>query len=250
MHIAKQTFELSPFNGQARIVDAHQGVVVMEPRRDYVAIVGAGPGKEFAPYENPMWEVWSLNAIPSCDRLRRLRVDRWFEMHEMHAQSADDMEWIAKCPVPLYMVPNASSWDGTWGNHSANQVRYPLERVEADSASYFACSFAYMIALALLEGFKGIGVYGCELCYGTERERTVEWACVSWWLGLCEGRRIDVCLPPDTHLGYHRYRYGIDYDAEKRDVEQYVTLMRQSDKMRGVDLAQAYDSGKEWSQGG
>lgn len=226
---------MSPYNVQATIVDAREGRVTTG--RTKVAIVGAGYGKQFAPLTDDTWEVWALNAVPVIDHANRLRADRWFEIHARSAQSVDDMKWITTCPFPLYLPP-------AWANRVLdsrvdadmieedvpNAVAYPLDRIEKAWGRYFTCTFAYQIALALDEGFDTIGLYGVELAYGTERERTVEWACVSFWIGLALGLGKHVLLPPGTRLGNHQYRYGIEYDAEKAYVERYLETMRKGDE--------------------
>jgi len=240
-HIADMHFERSPYNAATAIVDARSGLVRCTPPRTKVALIAASIGREFAPYDDPDWEVWALNAVPSVDRLGRLRADRWFEMHVRSAQSEADMRWITRCPVPIYLPPH-------WAERVINQadtlpeservpnaVRYPLEAVESNFAGYFTCTFAYQLALALLEGFTHIGLYGVELAYGTMRERSVEWACVSWWLGYAEAKGVTIELPPSSRLGRSRYRYGIEYDAEKRDVERYCALMVEVDKRRAAE---------------
>lgn len=244
----------SPFNATMAVSNAGR-VRALPPRRK-VAICGAGPGKRLAPTDDPAWEIWSLNGSLMTDTTGRFRADRWFDLHEMHAQSAADLEWIAACPVPIYLVPQAFQRAGLRAHEvelSADGVVllcrtpicYPLDAIETHYGSYFACSFAYMIALALLDGMDVIGLYGCELAYGTERERTVEYANVSWWLGYAEGHGIEIQLPADSTLGRHPARYGIEYDAEKQAVEQYVTLMRRADLARKIDKTQPYNSATE-----
>lgn len=258
-HIASREFEMSPYNAAMLIVDARTGVVQSKPRRTKVAIVGAGVGRDYAPYDDPEWEIWALNSVAPCDRFGRLRADRWFEMHVRAAQTDDDMTWIKRCPVPIYIPPdwaNAVLGDRQRKIHPDEDirtvVRYPLEVVEHrfGEPGYFACSFAYQLALALLEGVSDVGLYGCEVAFGTERERTVEWACISWWLGMAEGRGVNVHLPPQSVLGRHRYRYGIEYYDEKRDVERYVNAIRAGDKVRHVNADVPYDSAVDFSQGG
>lgn len=222
MHLADRPFVLSTHNAQTVILDRDNGIVGCRPPRRKVAIVGAGRGGDEAPLDDPEWEVWLLNTIPMYDRARRLRCDRWFEIHEKKAQSADDLRWIAQCPVPLYVPPDLLE-------SSPMAVRYPLERIEHRFGQYWACTFAYQIALALDEGFREMGLYGVELALGTPRERTVEWACVSWWLGLAEGRGVTIQLPARSWLGQHRYRYGWEYDEEKRYVELYVDAHARAD---------------------
>lgn len=254
--------EMSPYNGVTHVRDARAGVVVCEPERRKVAIVGAGHGREYAPYDDPEWEVWALNAIAPRDRFGRVRADRWFEMHIMAVQSEKDLTWIERCPFPLYLVPEAAEQaiagtlrvvaldaaDRVQAREVrvAQPVRYPLDAVEkAFPGGPFACSFAYQLALALLSGFEHVGLYGVELAYGVPRERTVEWACVSWWLGLATGLGVQVHLPGTSlgRLGRHRYRYGIEYHEEKRDVEQYLRMMVEIDAERAREDREAEGMG-------
>lgn len=254
-HLADRTLTPSPLNMPMAIIDAAAGLVEPAkgtPRRTKVAIVAAGSGRDEAPYLDAEWEVWALNAVPPTDAFGRLRADRWFEMHEEKAQSEADLRWIRACPMPIYLPPK-------WADQVLDRrrrselvagdipraVRYPLEAIEETYGSYFVCTFAYQIALALLEGFTDIGLYGVELALGTARERTLELACVSWWLGRAEGSNVTIHLPQKSMLGRHKYRYGIEYDEEKRYVEQYVDLIRKSDRHYGVDEAKPYDSGAE-----
>lgn len=249
-HIADRQFEPSPYNAEVHIRSRMSGICLTDPPRRKVAIVGAGVGREHAPYDDPEWEVWSLNAVPSLDSSGRLRADRWFEMHVRAAQSEKDLRWIKACPVPIYLVP---SWaDLNPVAEAPTYVRYPLEAVERRFGSYFTNSFAYEMALAIHEKFTTVGLYGCELAFGTERERTVEWACLSWWMGLAEGIGVEVKLPPISFLGSHRYRYGVEYYEEKRYVELYVDRLRRGDRARGVDAAAPYDSAEDplFTQGG
>lgn len=242
-HLANRVVEYSPLNAPPAILDPLRARLA--PNRTKVALIGAGPGREFAPYDDPEWEVWALNVVGAWDGRGRLRCDRWFEMHEMHAQSQDDLAWMRKCPVPIYLVPQAMdalgsvlvpTAAGTEAHESwPNAVRYPLEEIEARLGGYWACTFAYQMALVLWEGVAtDLGLWGVELAVGTARERSVEWANVSWWLGLAEGRGLRIHLPVGSSLGRHPARYGIEYDKEKRVVERYVARMGQGDVQREV----------------
>jgi hypothetical protein len=213
---------LSSLNRPPRIVDRLTGELDWDGR-SRVLIYGAGYGRHEAPLNDPSWYVWAINTIPPLDRSGRLRCDVWFDIHQKCAQSADDLRWIASCPVPIYVPDDLL-------DASPNAVRYPIERVRRDVADGpFACSFSYMIARALLAGFTDIGLYGVELAYGTMRERTVEFASVSWWMGYAEAKGVTFHLPAFSRLGTHQFLYGLEYDAELHSVEEYVRRLTEGD---------------------
>lgn len=238
MHLAHCNFKLSPSNAAMIIADARHGRVEQFPPRSAVAIVGAGAGREEAPYNDPQWEIWGLNAVPPLDSMNRIRADRWFELHEMSAQSEDDMAWIRSCPFPIYLVPQAADQildareRGPIEHDIPMAVRYPIEAIEQRYGSYFTCTFAYQMALAAYEGFTDVGLFGVELSLGTRRERTVEWACVSWWMGFLEGQGVRVHLSSQSLLGRHPFRYGIEYEQEKHYVERMVAKNAEFDILR------------------
>lgn len=226
IHLAHQEYTPSPFNCTEYHVDVNAGIVEEFPKRSKVCIMGAGYGAKEAPLEDASWSVWALNAVGPRDSQNRLRADRWFELHQRIAQSADDMIWVEKCPMPIYVPPDMMEY-------TPMAIRFPLERVEHTFQSpYWSCTFAYQIALAMMEGFTDIGLFGVELAYGTPRERTVEWACVSWWMGYAEAKGVTFYLPEQSRLGRHPHRYGIDYMAEKRGTDVYIEMMEEMDRAR------------------
>jgi hypothetical protein len=190
-------------------------------RRRNVAIVGFGEmvpaHSQLAPYNDPTWEVWALNHANRCGFMKDddgyLRADRWFELHQLLAQSDEDMKWIRECQVPLYMTEPFPE------NPSA--LLYPLAQVlnrfSSTDSIYFASSFAYMVALALMEGFETIGLYGCDLAVG--REQVVENGNLAYWVGLARGMGRTVCIPGRSSLCRHPALYGFQYHAEGQAVE-------------------------------
>lgn len=219
-HLAYRVYAPSPHNRGLQVID-HR-VVERDDRRYKVAILGTAPSKQLAPLADPDWEVWALNLSAPIDTRGLLRCDRWFDIHQRLAQSDDDLRWIARCPVPLYVPDDLVEAGPTC-------VRYPIESVERNlRRSYWACTFAYQIALAIELRFGAIGLFGIDLHRGTERERTVEWACLSWWCGYAEAHGIRLEIPEGTWLGYHPARYGLEYDVEIESVQYYVDRMREA----------------------
>lgn len=221
------------------VADSRNGILIGARRRK-ACIVGAGASRDSAQnyMDDPTWEVWALNAVCPVDKSGRARADRWFDLHQRHAQSADDLRWMAECPVPLY-VPDDCLDAGP------NTLRYPLAEIEEKFGRYWACTFAYQIALALYEDMTDIALCGVDLHYGDDRERTVELACVSWWMGYAEAKGVDIYLPPGSMLGNHRHRYGLEYDAEKQHVEQYVRVVQLVDMQRSFATLKAEFIAKE-----
>lgn len=233
-HPADMEFRPSPFN--APTVAVHGHFACRGTQRRKVCIYGAGLGREQAPLFDPDWEVWAINLVVPYTRESVegeaqprlvLRADRWFDLHQRRAQTADDLRWIANCPVPIYVPPDLL-------DAGPNCVRFPLPEIERlFGVSYWTCTFAYQIALAMWEGVAtDIGLYGVELAFGTERERSVEWACTAYWMGRAAERGIRIHVPEPSTLGRHCARYGFEYDAEKDEVERYVQRMRETDRHR------------------
>lgn len=186
------------------ILDAAAGRVRCEHTK--VAIIGANYRRDLAPWEETAspesWCWWALNEIPQP------RMDRHFELHPMEVQSARELAWLAACTVPCYLL--------TPDPRVPSGIGYPLEWVleRTGGRRYFTCTFAFQIALALAEGFKEIGLWGVDLDLGTARERLVEKPCVEYWLGLAEGRGVNILLPSGSTLLSRDFQYGYDYHDE------------------------------------
>jgi hypothetical protein len=226
-HLADRDLVMSPLNQRLRVVDGRI-CYPDEARRKRIVIYGAGIGRQEAPLDDPSWTVWALNLVTPFDSQGRLRADVWFDLHQRKAQSADDMRWIRACPFPMYVPPDLAY-------APKHAVRFPLEEIEAQMGEYWACTFAYQIALALYEGATDIGLYGVELAFGSDRERTVEWANTAYWVGRAEERGITIHLPRRSTLGRHPARYGFEYHEEIDAVKEYTAIMR-----RGHSLDEAF----------
>lgn len=172
-----------------------------------------------APMDDPEYEIWGLNHANRIGFMRdsqgRFRADRWFDLHQEHAQSPADMAWIHACPIPIYL-PSMFT-----GNPMAQE--YPLEKIIAKwGYDYFCSSFAYMLALAAYMNFQEIRLDGINLSYG--RERLVERGNLEFWIGLLRGKGKQIVIPESSTLLTHPYRYGFEYTEEKEAVEQMMAV--------------------------
>ncbi len=221
--------------------------------RKKVCIYGAGLGHREAPLDDPEWEVWALNLVVPLDSQRRWRADTWFDLHQRKAQSDDDLRWMQMCPVPFYVPDDLL-------DAVKYPMRFPLADIERHfQTRYWTCTFAYQIALVMylnwrraeevmstpgafadvptelpaaaepavrksiverMQRYTHIGLYGVELAYGSERERTFEWACTAYWIGRAQQSGIRICTPDNSLLRRHFARYGFEYTEEMEAVKQ------------------------------
>lgn len=231
-HLADRDLVWSPLNRPPAILDHESGRLDWSGLPLKVCIYGSGYGRDEAPLDDPSWQVWALNLVAPLDRDGKVRADVWFDIHQKCAQTEDDLRWIAKCPVPIF-VP-----DDLLG-HGPTTVRFPIEAAQAMFGSYFACTFAYQIALALMVGATDIGLFGCELLWGPKRERTVEMANVSWWLGYAEAKGVRWHLPAESRMGRHEFLYGLEYQAEIDYVKDYVKMTEEFDRSEAAGTGEA-----------
>lgn len=215
------------------VVDAHAGLIEVTPKRKKVCIVGyAENSRHLAWYNDPECEIWGVN------QLYRFipKADRWFQIHydwedrAKWAPHTDQRKWITDSPIPVYMIDHDPSMP--------NSVRYPIERVMATLKmhDYFTSSIAFMIALAIAEGFEQIGIYGIDLIIG--REYHYEKSNVEFLLGIANERGIQIHKPEGCALLWQSFRYGYDeptqwgffgYDklcARAAQLKEQVTLLR------------------------
>ena len=195
----------------------------MKRRHTKVAILGSAGGWGRAPFDQAGWEIWGLNDQYRLltDDHQRLRADRWFELHPNSVltnrrRPPDHQACLAAMKIPVYTLFAGNPW----------QVKhprlYPYQRAVQTGCDYFACTFAYQIALALLEGFTEIRLYGTPLV--SAREALVERPCVEWWLGLAEGRKVKVVVDHDEPVGLMRqsFAYALHDQEERRATAAFV----------------------------
>jgi hypothetical protein len=231
-----------PYRAKTKILSRREGRITVTPRRTKVALVGfASSTRMMAPYDDPTWEIWGMNQL-----YRYLpRFDRWFEIHHRAqfladtVRDTDYISWLREAKVPIYMNPEESPYpDIPYG------VRFPIERTQALSPSgrdYFTSTIAFMISLAVLEGFEEIGLWGIDLI--VNEEYVNQKPCAEWWLGFAEARGVKIHLPQESALLKQWHRYGAPEPdlgirswwltkrlmAYQKNREDYITQLNQVD---------------------
>lgn len=176
-----------------------------------VAIVAGSASRDDAPYDNPEWEIWG------CNEMSYKRFDFMFELHPMDVQK-EELEYLRKCKKPVYVL---DAKDAKFYGIK-KPIEYPLKEIleQQWAISYFCCTMAYQIALAIYKGFETIGLWGLRMDIGSPRERTVESASIQWWLGVAKGKGIEVIW--DEHPAKNRLLYGYHYYEEIARVDSWL----------------------------
>lgn len=181
-----------------------------------VAIVGNAPTWQFAPFEDPTWEIWSHTSTQSMVR----RVDRYFELHPktfwtiQKKWHPDYVGWLKANRVPILMQERYRDVPAS--------VKYPKDRVLAEFRPYFTSQTAWMIALALTEGVTHLGFFGVH--YAHHSEYATQRAGCEYWMGIAEGRGVQLVLPPTNPLLQEPSRlYGYESHDEGRLHASYLS---------------------------
>jgi len=173
-----------------------------------LAIVGThSDTREHAPYNDPSYDIWVFNEAGNSEWCKRWTAV--FQMHEPeiykghNTKDAKHWDWLQrKHGKPIYMqeidpqVPDS--------------VRYPIEDAEALSGElYFTSTLAYTVALAIMQKYERVEIYGIELNSNTEYSAQAE--CYRYWIGFLKGSigHQNVILHSSRSL-FQSIRYGYD----------------------------------------
>lgn len=178
----------------------------MTEQRKKVAIVGKAPASiHRTPFGDESFEIWSLS-----DNYRALpRWDRWFEIHdveyhrEIHPEHWDFL--TTDHGKPLYLlephedIPHALVFPKRDIFRHFSQPLYHR---------YFTNSISWFIAMALMEGFEHIGVYGVDMAQ--HEEYAHQRPSCEYWIGVANGLGVTVEVPEESDLMKAAKLYGYE----------------------------------------
>ena len=178
-------------------------------KKKKVALIGYTPTRGQAPYDNPEFEIWGLNDLYKFKSDQDVkRWDRWFEIHDTKQDYthlgrqpwAKLFEDFKKMGCPVYLQQKHPD--------IPNSIAYPIEEAVKQFGYYFTNTVSYMIALAIMEKFEEIHVYGIDMA--VDSEYNYERPSCEYFLGVAIGRGIKVYIPPEADLLKSRFLYGYD----------------------------------------
>jgi hypothetical protein len=137
-----------------------------------LAIVGTHTRtRDQAPWNDPAYDIWVFNEAAQKEWCQRWDV--CFQMHKPEVYRSphnfvrsDHWEWLQQDhgDRQIYL----QDWDA----EIPNGYRYPLDEVRrcipGASLEWFKSSFAYALALAYLQGYREIDIYGADMASNTE----------------------------------------------------------------------------------
>lgn len=189
-----------------------------------IALVGTASSIRFAPWEDRTWEIWAhASSRALCER-----VDRYFDLHPQAFWTKPKkwdpsyLQWLTRQPVPIYMQDRFAE--------VPMSIRYPRERVLTEFRRYFTSHAAWMTALALMEGVTHLGFFGIH--YSSDSEYASQRSGCEYWMGLAEGRGVQLVLPEGNPLLRTPSRL---YAYESHDDGQLHESYRWSPKVPHVD---------------
>lgn len=175
-----------------------------EPEHLKVAIIGTAPSsRSLAPVGDPSWKIWACSA---GNQGMLARVDCWFEIHsnllwpEHEHFGKPYIEWLNKQDFPIYMQDNSLVPRAT-----------PLpkdELVKEFGRYFFTSSFAWMIAFAIKQGAKEIGLWGVDMA--SRDEYILQRSGGHFFIQEAIRRGIVVHIPKESDLGQPPALYGFD----------------------------------------
>jgi hypothetical protein len=225
-------FEVTPACADVQIENRETADIVVRPRRKKVAFVGfASNTLHMVPWEDPEFEIWGMNQ--GAMNFKR-RADRWFEMHLPEAtpdiRDPKYLEWLKALTIPVYMI---DLYD-----YAPTAVRYPIEdAIKYAGRDYFMSTVAFMAAIAGMEDFEEVHLYGINLAIGDEY--FYEKPNAEWWLGKLEAKGVKIVIPRASSLLKQTKRYGYEIDARPMQTWKILLTARINEYKSKIEKVQA-----------
>jgi hypothetical protein len=179
-----------------------------------VALIGRGKTKQFAPWNNPLVDIWAYN-----DNAMNLpRVDAAFEMHtdalvtDRYTPAIGYVDWLRQPhKFPIWMhdsnpeIPSSCQFPRCAINALYSRNLWKGEREVQD---FYTSSTPYAFALAIYRRYERIEIYGIDLA-GATGEYAKHSDCIFYWIGKATALGIDVVVHETSPLLEGLKLYGV-----------------------------------------
>ena len=212
---------------------------VAPKKKSRVHIVGFAPSWVETPWNDLEAERWGLNSLHRVATGRPF--DRWFQLHDLgqhHREDYEHINWLKQANMPIYMfAEHLDGWD------IPTVVPYPREEILKFFApyAYFTNSISWMLGLAIMEGFKEVGIYGVDMSQ-TQEYKDQRPSC-EYLIGWAQGLGIKVYVPNTADLLKSTHLYGAqEADPFIDKLEARVQMLTQQKSQHDQQAQQHRDA--------
>lgn len=153
-----------------------------------VAICGYSHTLSQAPFDNPEWDIFTLN-----QKVERFpRTTKHFDLHsERNIKSNKKyFEWCENNQSKLILGMPIIELQGA--------ELYPQKEIMEIFGEFFTNSISWMICYAIHKGYEEIGLFGVDLA--CQDEYIKQRPSVLYFIGLAQGKGIKITLPKENRL--------------------------------------------------
>ena len=154
-----------------------------------------------APFDSD-WEIWVLGN--QLDKYEGKRVTRIFEIHDNLTEHDESYpQWLVSQGIRLVVGKK-------FPIQAENVEIYPEQEVRDLFGGGLSSSPAYMIGMAILEGYKEIAIYGIDMAV-EDHEYFKQRPDMYAWIGYAKGKGIKVTIADRSPLFKPNYTEGTDW---------------------------------------
>lgn len=175
-----------------------------------VAIVGRGKTCQYAPFDKAEVDIWAFNDNAHT-LYKEKRLNAAFEMHPdwMTAPRLEGVPGIPEYREWLKLPHNLPIYTHGIDRRIPASVAYPFEKInhifrgtlfkgDIEVKNLYTSTTPYAIALAILQTYKRIELYGIELTQETEYKEHRD--SVFFWMGRASAMGVQVHIHEDSKL--------------------------------------------------
>ena len=194
--------------------------------RKRVCILGTAETMGMAPFEDEGIEIWAHAMCVDRKRSELKRYDKLFEMHSKWKWMGR-VDQLTEGGRPVIMQRHF--------DEVPESEAYPLEDVlKFFKREYMTNSVSQMVALAIMQGYQEIGLFGVHMA--VDSEYAFERPNLEYYLGHAEARGIEIWLPDEASILKANYLYGYEENKSTalllgimHDAEEKVTQFSQQE---------------------
>jgi len=210
-------------------------------KNDTVYLLGTSDSLNSTVWDKEDVDYWACFPVTSHEASKKHRLDAIFELHAIETWGL----YEAAILNIKKEYPNSIIYMQREEPKIKNSVEYPLREVQdmVDNIylrKYQTSTISYMIALAILKGYKKIVLYGISLS-AEEEEYSMQRSCAEAWLNFGLGKGIKYEIGQPSAVMASGYLYG--YEPHKDVMIKMLQLQEGvrnaqaelSKKLRGVE---------------